>query len=192
MDLEGIEPLYFAHGNEWREWLSRNGRTSNGEWVTIFKVGSVKEGLRLDEAIEEALCFGWIDSVMKSIDEDHYILRFTPRRKGSVWSERNLVRMRKLIKEGRMTDAGLSVLEVPIDGLPEKVPVRSKDVDIPAFIEKALKADRKAWEFFERYPPSHKRMIVGWIMDAKKDETRLRRLDEARRKFSEGKDLGMK
>ncbi len=160
--------------------------------MKIFKVGSKEVGIRLNEAVEEALCFGWIDSVMKSIDEDHYVLRFSPRRKGSVWSGNNLVRMRRLINEGRMTDAGLSVLDVPVTEFPEKVSVRSKEVDIPPFIERYLKADNKAWEFFERYPPSHKRMIVGWIMDAKKDETRQRRLTEARRKFSEGKDLGMK
>jgi uncharacterized protein YdeI (YjbR/CyaY-like superfamily) len=192
MDLEGIEPLFFRDASEWREWLSRNGRTSSGEWVKIFKAGSKKEGVRLGEAVEEALCFGWIDSVMKSIDDDHYILRFTPRRKGSVWSENNLVRMRKLMEEGRMTQSGLDVLEVPVDELPEKVSARSRTVDIPSFIEEVLKEDQKAWDHFGKYPPSHKRMIIGWIMDAKRPETRERRLREAIRLFSQGKHLGMK
>lgn len=192
MDLEGIEPLLFRDASEWRDWLSKNGRSSNGEWVKIFKAGSKKEGIRLGEAVEEALCFGWIDSVMKSIDEDHYILRFTPRRKGSVWSENNLVRMRKLIEEGRMTQAGLDVLEVPVEELPMKVSERSRVVEVPSLIEEGLKQDRRAWDHFCKYPPSHKRMIIGWIMEAKRQETRDRRLREAIRLFSQGKHLGMK
>lgn len=105
------EPSHFTTTEEWRSWLEKNHATEDGIWLTIYKKHSDTSSVTVDQAVEEALCFGWIDSSMQPIDEDRYALRFTPRRKASNWSERNRARVATLIEEGRMTEAGLAEIE---------------------------------------------------------------------------------
>lgn len=104
-------PLRFATAEGWRAWLERHHATDGDVWLMIYKKNSGTSSVTVDQAVEEALCFGWIDSSMQPIDEERYALRFTPRRKGSNWSERNKDRVAKLIEEGRMTEAGLARIE---------------------------------------------------------------------------------
>lgn len=99
--------MHFGHRNEWRAWLEENHATAQELWLVIYKKHTGKVGVTYEEAVEEALCFGWIDGVMKRLDAEKYALRFSPRKKGSVWSESNKRRVTKLIKQGRMTEAGL-------------------------------------------------------------------------------------
>jgi uncharacterized protein YdeI (YjbR/CyaY-like superfamily) len=104
-------PIHFVTTEDWRSWLEGNHATENDVWLMIYKRHSETSSVTVDQAVEEALCFGWIDSSMQPIDEDRYALRFTPRRKASNWSERNKTRVAKLIEEGRMTEAGLAEVE---------------------------------------------------------------------------------
>ena len=105
------EPLHFATAEEWRGWLEQHHAAQGDAWLTIYKKHSGTPAVTLQRAVEEALCFGWIDSSMQPIDGERYALRFTPRRKGSNWSERNKARVARLIEEGRMTEAGLAEIE---------------------------------------------------------------------------------
>ena len=102
------QQFHFVNRHDWRTWLEANHATANEAWLVIYKKHTGKPGLSYEEAVEEALCFGWIDGVMKRLDEEKYALRFSPRKKGSVWSELNKRRVAKLIKQGRMTEAGLA------------------------------------------------------------------------------------
>jgi len=106
------EPLHFTSPERWRTWLERNHATHDETWLLIYKRNAETVSVTVDQSVEEALCFGWIDSSMQPIDGDRYALRFTPRRKGSNWSERNKARVAKLIEEGRMTEAGLAEIEL--------------------------------------------------------------------------------
>jgi uncharacterized protein YdeI (YjbR/CyaY-like superfamily) len=105
------EPIHFATAEEWRSWLERHQATQSDAWVMIYKKHSGTASVTVDQAVEEALCFGWIDSSMQPIDGKRYALRFTPRRKGSNWSDRNKERVARLIEDGRMTEAGLAAIE---------------------------------------------------------------------------------
>src|SRR4030095_406721 len=132
-----------------------------------------------DDGVEEALCFGWIDSIGKSIDDEKFAQKFTPRRDWTNWSELNKRRLRKLIREGRMTEAGLEKIDVAMLGEEAQVKQSKGDLDIPRFVKQALMANAKAWENFQNLTPSRRRAYIHLILDAKKEETRERRLREA-------------
>jgi len=140
-------------------------------------------------AVEEALCFGWIDSIIKRLDDDRYVRKFTPRREDSEWSAVNLRRVRKMEKAGKMTKAGL--VKLPKNKKP-KPPALSPEPGIPEFIADALRVNPLAMEFFEQLAPSYKRNFVQWIGSAKREETRQRRLAEALALLLKQEKLGMK
>jgi uncharacterized protein YdeI (YjbR/CyaY-like superfamily) len=174
----------------WRAWLARNHASAAEIWLIFHKKSSGTQTLSLNDAVEEALCFGWIDGLVKSIDAACYALRFTPRRKGSAWSESNVRRARRMITEGKMTPAGLAVLD---PDLKEREPApRVYLTQLSTDLARALRRDKKAWAAFYRLRPSQQRMYVAWIMDAKRQATRERRLAQAMDRLRQGKLLGMK
>jgi len=126
------------------------------------------------------LCYGWIDGIMKRIDDREHTIRFSPRKKNSFWSESNLDRVKRLLAEDRMMESGIRIYENrDKDRSPPSVKYRGKDVKVPEYIEKILKEDRDVWDKFRSMAPSHKNQFVGWIDTAKKEETRLRRARKA-------------
>ncbi len=143
------------------------------------------------KSLEEALCFGWIDSLIQKIDEEKYARKFNPRRPGSKWSELNKHLVAKLVKEGRMTEAGLATVDF---NLPEADMPRPKraELPLPDWLKAGLMTSPKAWENFNSLPPSHRRNYIGWISDAKKEETRQRRIREAIERLEKNERLGMK
>jgi uncharacterized protein YdeI (YjbR/CyaY-like superfamily) len=171
--------LYVKTRDQWRAWLASHYQSETEIWLVYYKKHSGQPRIPYEHAVEEALCFGWIDSIVKKIDDEKFAQKFTPRRDSTKWSALNRRRVRKLIQEGRMTEAGLAKIDMEI--LAEKPPARQskEELDIPRFLKQALKASPKAWESFERLAPSHRKQYVMWIMDAKKEETRARRLREA-------------
>jgi len=174
----------------WRTWLARNHGSATEIWVVFRKKSTGPQPLSLNDAIEEALCFGWIDGLVKSVDEGCYALRFTPRRKGSAWSDRNVRRARRMIGEGKMTPAGLAVLDPALKkGEPAPRVYLSR---LSADLERTLRQDKKAWAAFHRLRPSQQRMYVAWIMDAKRQVTRERQLGKALAMLRQGKPPGMK
>jgi uncharacterized protein YdeI (YjbR/CyaY-like superfamily) len=167
----------FKNRSEFRNWLEQNFDRKQELWLVVYKKHTGKNYIQLDEAVEEALCFGWIDGIMKRIDDRKHVIRFSPRRKGSVWSEINIDRVNKLIKEGKMTEAGLVKFK-ELDK--ERIsPNRGTEQEIPDFVIKGLKKNKKAWKKFNEMAPSHQRQYAWWIADAKKEETRERRLKKA-------------
>ena len=186
--------LYVANRDEWRSWLAKNSEKETVIWLIFYKNSSGKRSVPYPDAVEEALCFGWIDSIIKRIDDEKYIQKFTPRKERSKWSVLNVTRVRRMISQGRMTEKGLALFRyAEANGLlPEPGTKPGKDLVIPEFIADALSANIKAATYFNSLAPSHKRLYIFWIMDAKKEETRLRRLHEVIGLLNDGKKLGLK
>ncbi|HLP72087.1 MAG TPA: YdeI/OmpD-associated family protein [Bacteroidales bacterium] len=169
--------LYFATREEWRKWLEENHSGSDGIWVIYYKPKSGKPRIKYDDAVEEALCFGWIDSKLKSVNEDYYIQHFTPRRKRSLWSKLNLQRAKKLIEQGLMQPAGLREYERALAD--PSIVYDNKDDDEPVVPEDllgSLKKNRKAYDNFMNFSLSGRRMYLFWLRSAKRPETRQRRI----------------
>ncbi len=185
------QQLHIANRNEWRTWLEANHAAAQEAWLVIYKKHTGKPGLSLEEAVEEALCFGWIDGALRPIDEEKYALRYSPRKRGSIWSETNKRRVAKLIKQGRMTEAGLAkVKEAKANGEWRAAMLREDTTNVPADLDQALNANQQARRNFDRLAPSHKRQFIYWITSAKTDKTRQRRIQETVRLVAENKKLG--
>ena len=181
----------FKNRDAWRVWLEKNHARENELWLVLYKKNSNKPTVTYDEAVEEALCFGWIDGVIKGIDDEKYATRFSPRRSGSIWSESNKKRVAKMIAQGRMTEIGLAkVEEAKRNGEWDRATVREDTTNIPADLKQALQANKQAQQNFDRLAPSHKRQYIYWITDAKRDETRQKRIRETVQRVITNKKFG--
>lgn len=169
--------LYVKTREEWRKWLEENHTTVHGIWLIYYKKPSGKPRIPYDEAVEEALCFGWIDGKIKRVNEDYYMQWFSPRRPVSRWSELNMSKVRNLIKEGRMKPAGLLVYEEAIKK-PSLIYNTKKDENliVPDDLLIALKNNDISYNNFMKFPPSSRRLYVFWLNDAKRAETRKARI----------------
>ena len=170
--------LYVTSRDEWRDWLSKHGRSETGVWLIYYKKDSGRPRIPYDDAVEEALCFGWIDSIVKRVDDEKFVQKFTPRRDGSRWSALNERRVRKLIREGRMTEAGLAKVDPSMLGEKVRTKPGEGDVDLPPSVKQALMTNATAWKNFRSLSPSRRSAYVRLIMDAKREETRDRRVRE--------------
>jgi uncharacterized protein YdeI (YjbR/CyaY-like superfamily) len=185
--------LHVTNREDWRAWLKENHDKEQEAWLIFYKKHTGKPVIPYDDAVEEALCFGWIDSIIKRMDDEKFSRKFTPRKPGSKWSELNKKRVKKMIQRGRMTEAGLALINAAKkSGKWEQDISHPKDFPIPPGVIKAISANKKAWENFNKLAPSYKKQYVGWITTAKKEETRQRRLKEALEILAQGKKLGMK
>jgi uncharacterized protein YdeI (YjbR/CyaY-like superfamily) len=168
---------FFATPDKWRRWLEKNHARATEVWVGFHRKGSGTASITWPEAVDEALCFGWIDGLRKSIDETRYTNRFTPRKKGSNWSHVNIARVAALTKEGRMQPPGIAAFEARVAG---KSGVYSFEQRQTATLgddfERQFRANAKAWAFFESQAPSYRRTATFWVMSAKQEATRERRL----------------
>lgn len=171
--------LYVTDREAWRAWLEKHYRTEKEVWLIFYKKHTRAPNIALDDAIEEALCFGWIDSLVQRIDDEKYARKFTPRKNSKTWSALNVERLRKLMKEGRMTEAGLVKIDPAVLEGPSSPITKKKEPATPAFMEQALRANKKAWENFTNLAPSYRRNYIGWITAAKKEETRQKRLAQS-------------
>ena len=163
---------------EWRGWLQANHGTSPGVWLVIYKKNSVAERLSYNDAVEEALCFGWIDGRLNTLDGERFKLHFSPRRAGSVWAQSNKLRVEKLIQQGLMTDAGMTVIAAAKRDGSWNALDEIDALTIPDDLGEALAADRVAEANFMAFSNSSKKMILFWIASAKRPETRARRIAE--------------
>lgn len=187
------EKLYVTNRDDWRAWLRKNHDTKKEVWLIYYKKHTGKPRIPYDDAVEEALCFGWTDNIVKKIDDEKFAQKFTPRKGKSKWSELDKKRARKMIKEGKMTKAGLAKIREAKNSGEWFItaPVR-KELVIPPDIEKALATNEKALDNLNNLANSYKRNFIGWITNAKREETRKRRLTEAIRLLEQNKKLGMK
>lgn len=163
---------------QWRSWLKANHQSAKNVWLVLHKKSSPGPGIDYAQAVEEALCFGWIDSKPQKKDNHTYLLYFAERKGGSVWSKLNKQRISRLIKDGRMTPAGIKKIEAAkADGTWSTLdPVDT--LQIPQHLAKALSKNKKALNYFNAFPPGIKKQLVYWVLSAKRDETRASRIKE--------------
>jgi uncharacterized protein YdeI (YjbR/CyaY-like superfamily) len=172
-----VEPRFFGRPSDFRRWLEKSHERAEELWVGFYKKGTGRASITWDESVDEALCFGWIDGIRKSVDERSYMIRFTPRKPKSIWSDKNVRRMEELIAEGRVAPAGLAAFERKEDSRAGRYSFEQGGVTLGAEYEARLRANAKAWADFTARPPSYRKTVTWWILSAKREETRLRRLD---------------
>ncbi|MFY0596112.1 MAG: YdeI/OmpD-associated family protein [Cognatishimia sp.] len=165
---------FFYDQDAFTEWFE-NGPSVNEMWVGYYKKHSGKPGLTWSDSVDVALCYGWTDGIRKTIDEDSYRIRFTPRKPNSVWSAVNVDKAHKLIKDGRMKSKGLELFQCRKDKIGYRV--SDRNIHLSESFMDQLKANAKAWAFFDTLAPSYKRESIWWIMSAKKEQTRRNRLE---------------
>lgn len=191
-----LEYLHFKNRTEFRNWLKKNYATSPGIWMVFYKNHTNMGGIKYNEALEELLCFGWIDSTVKRIDHQKYVRKFTPRRDTKKWSDINKKKVMELIEKGIMTEAGLNKIDVYLKTgkVDWKVNTsESKKISkIPDFIIKALSENEPALKNFNTLAPSYQKQYIVWITSAKREETVLNRLRESITFLKENKKLGLK
>ncbi len=172
-----LETIYAVDRNPWRDWLEKNHGTASGIYLIYYKVKSGKPSIRYSEAVKEALCFGWIDSKVKSLDEERYQQIFTPRKPKSVWSKLNKQFVEELIGQGLMTEAGLKKIEAAKQNGSWESLDAIEALIIPADLQQALAANETASQYFEAFSNSSKKVILSWIGSARRSETRLKRIE---------------
>jgi uncharacterized protein YdeI (YjbR/CyaY-like superfamily) len=174
-----MKPVYFDSAAEWRAWLKANHDSATEVFVGFHKKGTGKPSMTWSEAVDEALCFGWIDGVRRSVDAERYTNRFTPRKPTSNWSAVNIAKVQALEAAGKMTPAGRAAFERRRD---DRAVVYSYEQRYEARFEPAgerrFRANRKAWAYWESQTPSYRAGATYWVMSAKRQETRQRRLDQ--------------
>jgi len=173
-----MEPQFFEKPSGFREWLEKNHQTEKELLVGFYKVGSGTPSMSWPESVDEALCFGWIDGIRKSIDDTSYTIRFTPRKPTSIWSAINIKKMDELIKKGLMQPAGLAAFQHRKEEKSRVYIHENKAKKLSTDFEKKFKANKKAWEYFSKQAPSYQKLIIGWIMGAKQEATQLSRLEK--------------
>ncbi|MDH4209305.1 MAG: YdeI/OmpD-associated family protein [Anaerolineae bacterium] len=172
-------PLQVKDRAGWRAWLEKHHATEKEVWLLLYKKRAARPGLSLEDAVEEALCFGWIDGRLRRIDDQKHVLRFSPRRRGSIWSESNKGRAQRMIEQGRMTQAGLTkVREARENGEWDRAALREDVTFIPSDLHAALQANGMTRTDFENLVPSLRKQYLWWIASAKTDPTRRKRIAE--------------
>jgi uncharacterized protein YdeI (YjbR/CyaY-like superfamily) len=182
-----LTTLHFETRKEWRAWLAKHHASSPGIWFLFHKSHTGRKSIPYEDMVREAMCFGWIDSLIKRLDDDRYAMKVTPRQSTSKWSNLNRKRWAELKAAGLLTAAGLRA--APTGNTYAAKPAVS---DLPGYIAKAFQEDTEAWEFFQELAPSYRRNFVGWIHSAKRPETRERRIRESVRLLAARKKLGLK
>ena len=177
MNLE-VQPVFFATQSDFRKWLQKNHRKASELFVGFYKVQSGKPSMTWSQSVDQAICFGWIDGVRKSIDKDSYFIRFTPRKPTSIWSAINIKKVEELTKKGLMQPAGLASFKFKKEHKSKIYAYEKEAVKLSARFEKQFKANKKAWAFFQSLPPSYHRSALDWVMSAKQETTSIKRLNE--------------
>ena len=171
-----MKPRFFATPAKFRAWLEKNHASAAELWVGYRKVHTGKPSITWPQSVDEALCFGWIDGLRRSLDDSAYMIRFTPRRPGSIWSNVNTKRVAALAELGLMRPAGRAAFERRNAARSGVYSFESRPTAFDASTEKAFRRHRAAWKFFGAQPPGYRRTVTHWVMSAKRDETRARRL----------------
>lgn len=173
-----MKPVFFKSPADFRKWLEAHHTTVPELWVGFYKKGSGNPSMTWPESVDEALCFGWIDGIRKSVDEISYTIRFTPRRPTSIWSAVNIKRIQILIDQGLVRPAGLKAFEKRKENKAGIYSYENRPAELDDSYEKILKKNKAAWEFYRAQPPSRRKAINWWILSAKKEETRLNRINK--------------
>ena len=173
-----MTPLFFATQNEFRQWLEANHDKESALIVGFHKVNSGKPSMTWSESVDQALCFGWIDGVKHSIDQDSYQIRFTPRKKNSIWSAVNIKKVEGLIEKGLMRNAGLVSFNHRTEDKSKIYSFENEEVKFSPELEAIFKSNKAAWDYFQSLAPTYRKPSSNWVMSAKQEATRLKRLHE--------------
>jgi uncharacterized protein YdeI (YjbR/CyaY-like superfamily) len=187
MPSKGLNTLDVSTRDQWHDWLARHHDSVNEIWLIFHKRHTGRPSIAYEDAVDEALCFGWVDSLIKRLDNDRYARKFTPRKADSRWSTLNRKRYAKLRASGRLMPPGLD--RPPTNRSGDAPPMPSK---LPRYIEAALRKHTTAWKFWQSLAPSHRRLYLAWIDSAKKQDTKVRRLNQAIAKLAAGHKPGLK
>jgi uncharacterized protein YdeI (YjbR/CyaY-like superfamily) len=187
-----MEPTFFATSSEFRAWLEKHHDSASELWVGFYKKGTGLPSMTWQEAVDQALCFGWIDGIRKRVDGSSYANRFTPRKRNSNWSVINIKRAEELIASGSMHPAGLAAFEArPDDGGARYSYEQRHSARLEAEQEDRFRAQRRAWEFFQSQSPSYRQTAIWWVISAKREETRERRLATLIEDSAQGRRIGL-
>ncbi len=170
-------PTFFKTPAYWRKWLEKNHDKKTELWVGFYKTGSGRPSITWPQSVDEALCFGWIDAVRKGIDDESYMIRFTRRKPGSIWSQVNLKKMEELIAKRLMQPAGLAIFNARDTKKTNRYSFEQEKVELSKAYEKKIKANKKAWKYFQSQPSSYRKPATHWVMSAKQEATQLKRLE---------------
>lgn len=173
-----MPPTFFAKPSDYRKWLQKNHKREPELVVGFYKVGSGKPSMTWSESVDEALCFGWIDGVRTSIDKESYQIRFTQRKSTSIWSAININKIEALTKEGRMKPAGFTSFEKRKETKSKIYSHEIEDVKLSQDFENQFKANKKAWDYFQTLAPSYRKPSTNWVMSAKLEVTKIKRLNQ--------------
>lgn len=193
--MKMLQTLHITTRDEWRTWLAAHHASDSEVWLIYSKAGTGKPRIQYNDAVEEAICFGWIDSVVQRIDDASFAQKFTPRNNGAKWSAANIARLKRMVKAGRMTPAGMAVSAAVLTParLPKAKPQPPASVELSLDeLEERLRQHPRAWAYFETLAPSYRKNYLAWIRAAKRPETRERRLHESIDLLSKHQKLGIK
>jgi len=173
------DPIFFANPAAFRKWLKKNHASCREQWIGFYRKASGRPSITWPESVDEALCVGWIDGLRKTIDAESYKIRFTPRQKESNWSAVNIGRVKELTKEGRMQPAGLAAFALRTEAKSGIYAYENRKTAVMAKAdEKRFRSNRKAWEFFQRQPAGYRQNAIWYLVTAKQEATRERRLEK--------------
>jgi uncharacterized protein YdeI (YjbR/CyaY-like superfamily) len=178
MGSAAMKIKYFKSANDFRRWLEKNHATIQELWVGYYKKSSPQPSMTWPESVDEALCFGWIDGIRKSVDDLRYTIRFTPRRRGSIWSAVNIKRARELSDKGLLKPPGMAAFEARKENRSGIYSYEQRSANLDGAYEKRLRQNKAAWDFFYAQPPSYRKAICWWVVSAKQEATRLARLQK--------------
>ncbi len=184
-----MKPAFFASPGKLRRWFEKNHTGKRELWIGFYKKDSGKPSITWPESVDEAICFGWIDGIRKSVDQVSYKIRFTPRRKGSIWSAVNIKRVEALTKGKRMRSAGLKAFAARLENKSGIYSYEQRPTELPKPYADKFKKNNKAWKFFEAQPPGYRKLMAWYIVSAKKEETRAKRLQRLITDSARGKRL---
>jgi uncharacterized protein YdeI (YjbR/CyaY-like superfamily) len=184
-----LKPEFFQTPADFGTWLEKNHATATELWVGFYKKDSGKPSITWPESVDQALCFGWIDGIRRGVDEISYQIRFTPRRRGSIWSAINIKRAKELVRQKQMRPTGLKAFAARIENKSGIYSYEQRSTELKQPYAKLLKKNKAASNFFGKQPPSYRKMIGWWIISAKKEETRMARLTKLIGESAKGKRL---
>jgi uncharacterized protein YdeI (YjbR/CyaY-like superfamily) len=184
-----VEPTFFSTQDDFRQWLEKNHDKQDELLVGFWKLDTGKPSMTWSESVDQALCFGWIDGVRRRIDDESYSIRFTPRRPRSVWSAINIAKVENLKAKGLMHSSGLEAYDKRDEARSVIYSYENRPRELDPEFEKQFKKNKKAWAFFQSLPPGYRRQMIYWVVSARSESTRLKRLEQFIEACEQGKRL---
>jgi uncharacterized protein YdeI (YjbR/CyaY-like superfamily) len=188
MNLE-IQPVFFKTQSDFRKWLAKNHNKSTEIYVGYYKVGSGKQNMTWSQSVDEAICYGWIDGIRKTIDNDSYFIRFSPRKPGSNWSVVNIKKVEDLSRLGLLKPAGIAAFHLRQENKSGIYSYENKEINFSNEFENLFKLNKIAWSYFQSLPQSYKKPSIRWVMSAKRQATCIKRLEELIRESEAGRKI---